>query len=374
LIEGALAGQSAGQAGHAGRLNPIYLEGKLFPLAAPAARELGLKDGEVVQALVQSRPGGDMALLLRGRLIDLPRPSPWVEGQTLNLKVQAAPSGPWALQLLPASTGLPSLPALLSAASETPLLFSKVANLLFRPAGLQELAQLFKPGTLDTLLQSVPRPDLQDQWRSLQLSMAQLTPQALSQAFAAGMGAEAWLARGLAAPVEDPKQLLRRLMAALARGDADDDSPEKISGLQRAVDDLEASQVQAVQAQSQSEVLMRMVLPFHDADPVELVFRRGAREGGKRPPLTVNVHSRSQVLGEIWLKTQLHTAEHVELTMWALQADVVRQAKSHAGELGRQLGDAGLTMKSFQIVHGARPSEPAAWRPSSRGMVVDVSA
>jgi hypothetical protein len=207
----------------------------------------------------------------------------------------------------------------------------------------------------------------------MQLSMAQLTPQILRQAMVAGMGAEVWLARGMVPPTDDPKQLLRRLIAALAQGEIDEDG-SKISGLQRAVDDLEASQVQAVQAQHQREMLMRMVLPFYDAEPVELIFRRAPRQGGKAPPLTVNVHSRSQSLGEIWLKTQLHGGERVELNMWALEVDVVRQARSRSTELGQQLVDAGLSMQSFQIVHGRRPAEPTEWRPSGRGMVVDVSA
>ena len=73
-----------------------------MPVAAPAARALGLSDGEVVEALVQTRPNGDMALLLRGRMLELPRPSPWAEGDKLSLRVQASPSGPWSLQLLPA--------------------------------------------------------------------------------------------------------------------------------------------------------------------------------------------------------------------------------------------------------------------------------
>lgn len=356
----------------AGQINPIFLEGKLLPLAVPAARELGLKDGDIVPATVQARGSGDMALLLRGRLLELPRPSPWPEGHTLSMRVIASPSGPWNLQLLPAngaSTALTTLPSQPAAAS----LISSVANLLFRPAGQPELAKLFQSGNLESLLQSVPRPDLQSQWRGMQLSMAQLTPQALSQFVAAGMGAEVWLARGMAPPADDPKQLLRRLMAAMERGESDEDG-SKIGGIQRAVDDLEASQVQAVQAQNQREMLMRMVLPFYDAEPVELVFRRAPRQGGKKPPLTVNVHSRSQSLGEIWLKTQLHGGERVELNMWAVEADVVRQAKSRATELGQQLVDAGLSMQSFQIVHGRRPAEPAEWRPSGRGMVVDVSA
>lgn len=363
MIEGSQASQSAGRA------NPIFLEGKLLPLAAPVARELGLKDGEVVQAMVQARPNGDMALLLRGRLLELPRPSPWPEGQNLSMRVQASPGGTWNLQLLPAVNTLPALTGPL----DSSVFISKVANLLFRPPGSQDLSQLFRPGTLDAILQSLPRPDLQTQWRSQQLSMAQLTPQALSQAVAAGMGAEAWLARGLTPPADDPKQLLRRLMTALARGESED-APEKVGVLQRAVDNIEASQVQAVQAQAQREMLMRMMLPFHDADPVELVFRRAPRDGAKPPPLTVNVHSRSQVLGEIWLKTELHGTDRVDLMMWALQADVARQAKARSGELRQQLDDAGLAMQSFQIVHGARPSEPGEWRPSGRGMVVDVSA
>jgi hypothetical protein len=367
---------SGPQASHlAGHANPIFLEGKLLPLAVPAARELGLKDGDIVQATVQARGGADMALFLRGRLLELPKPSPWPEGHTLNMRVIASPSGPWSLQLLPlssvstGSTALVTLPSLPSAAS----LISNVANLLFRPAGQPELAKLFQPGNLESLLQSVPRPDLQSQWRGMQLSMAQLTPQALSQFVAATMGAEVWLARGMSPPVDDPKQLLRRLIAAIQRDESDEDGT-KIGGIQRAVDDLEASQVQAVQAQNQREMQMRMVLPFYDAEPVELVFRRAPRVNGKSPPLTVNVHSRSQSLGEIWLKTQLHAGVRVELNMWAVDVDVVRQAKSRSAELGQQLVDAGLSMQSFQIVHGRRPAEPAEWRPTGRGMVVDVSA
>ncbi len=385
MIEGAQASQSAGRA------NPIFLEGKLLPLDAAIARALGLKEGEIVQGTVQAGPGGNLALLLRGRLLTLPQPSPWLAGQALSFKALSEPDGGWKLQLLPTpgapaaasaspagvasaslGLGLAGLSAAPLALNDAGVLVSRVANLLFRPAGLPELGQLFKPGVLENLLQSVPRPDLQAQWRSLQLSMAQLTPQALQRAIAAGMGAEVWLARGLTPPADDPKQLLRRLLAALAKPDGEDEDAS-ISPLKRAVEEIDASRVQAVQANAQQEVLLRMMLPFHDAEPVELVFRRAPRHGGETPPFTVNVHSRSQSLGELWLKTQLQ-GEKVELTMWALQADVVRQARARAPELAVQLVDAGLTMQGFQIHHGARPAEPADFRPSGRGMVVDVSA
>jgi hypothetical protein len=42
--------------------------------------------------------------------------------------------------------------------------------------------------------------------------------------------------------------------------------------------------------------------------------------------------------------------------------------------LGDELRAAGLNMRSFNVVHGARPAEASDWVPSGRGLVVDVSA
>ena len=129
-----------------------------------------------------------------------------------------------------------------------------------------------------------------------------------------------------------------------------------------------------VQAQAQRELLFTFVLPFKDAEPVELQFRRPPRQGDEQPPFIVNVHSRNEALGEIWLKTQLNGLDKVELTMWALQGGVVEQAKNRSAELASTLTEAGLTMQSFQVIHGPRPDSQPDWKPSGRGMVVDLSA
>jgi hypothetical protein len=351
-----------------GRANPIYLEGRILPLTVAQARALDLRDGQIVEAMVQSRGGDDLALLMRGKQLDLPRlplTAGWLPGQTVRLQVHMSPSG---LALHPmAENSLAQAP-----------FFSRVGNLLFRPPGLEQLGQLFRPGVLDALLQTAGRGDLMAQWRGMQLNMAQLNPQALAQAMSramvSAMGSEPWLNRGLPLPADDPKQLLRKLMAALSRNE-DGDAPESIGKLSQAVDDLESSQVQAVQAQAQKEVLISFVLPFVDAEPIELQFRRAPqKEGQERPPLVVNVHSRSEDLGEVWLKTQLQGLERVELTMWALREGVVEQARQRSGELGAQLAQAGLAMQSFQVIHGARPLGSADWVPSGRGLVIDIRA
>jgi len=371
------------------RINPIYLEGKLLTFQASIAQDLGLNDGQIVQALVRLH-GDQPKLLLQGRMIDAPASALAAPGESMWLRVQSKPDGPWNLQPVPppastqaASTALTlTTPPVMTEPSLAPVV-SRIANLLYRPTGAIELSQIFKPGTLDALLQTVARPDLLTQWRGLQLSMAQLTPAALKQAMMGAMGSEVWLSRGLSMASQDPKQMLRRLIDAIStsnlnaiqssNGD-DAETLGMISRLQRAVDDLEASQVQAVQAQAQREVLFNMTLPFADANPVELTIRRGPKQEGESPLLIINVHSKSEELGPVWLKTQLANSEQVDLTMWSENPNVVSQARVRSSLLGQELGNAGLTMKSFQVIQGARPIEAAVWTPSGRGLVVDVSA
>jgi hypothetical protein len=293
-------------------------------------------------------------LVLQGRNLPLPGLQPSQVGESIWLRAQGG-------TLVPVNA--------------QPLV-SRIASLLYRPSVNAELSQLFQPGTLDELLSKVQRPDLQAQWRGMQLSMAQLTPAALRQAMMGAMGAEVWLARGMQPPVQDTKQLLRKLIAEInVSGNVDEGvDGGVIEKLTQAVDDIEASQVQAVQAQAQQEVLFSMTLPFADSNPVELTVRRGPRQDGEQPVLTVNVHSKTEELGPVWLKTQLMNAQQIELTMWAENEAVVTQARARSYLLGDELRAAGLNMRAFSVVHGARPSEVSDWTPSGRGLVVDVSA
>jgi hypothetical protein len=371
------------------RINPIYLDGKLLTFQASIAESLGLKDGQIVQALVRLH-GDQPKLLLQGRMIDAPASALAAPGESMWLRVQNKAEGQWSFQPVPAPAGTQAsstaltltAPTLMMAPSLAPVV-SRIANLLYRPTGAVELSQLYKPGTLDALLGTIARPDLLTQWRGLQLSMSQLTPSALQQAMMGAMGSEVWLARGMPMAAQDPKQMLRKLIDAISTNnlnanqlnDGDDaDSIGIISRLQRAVDDIEASQVQAVQAQAQQEILFNMTLPFADANPVELTIRRGPKQEGESPLLIINVHSKSEELGPVWLKTQLANSEQVELTMWSEDPSVVSQARSRSSLLGQELSSAGLTMKSFQVIQGARPTETSVWAPSGRGLVVDVSA
>ena len=52
-----------------GRLNPFYLDGRAITLLLPIAQQLGLRDGQIIQAAFEMR-GEALKLLYNGQVID----------------------------------------------------------------------------------------------------------------------------------------------------------------------------------------------------------------------------------------------------------------------------------------------------------------
>lgn len=360
------------------RISPIFPQGAASPplIEASTARALGLQDGQVVQALVQAR-GDQIALLLKGRLIDLPSGLNWAIGQTVDLRVQAQSPKQWALILQQEGTELG-----LSTS------FSRLGSLMFRTPGLPNLMQLFQPGVLDGLLAQLDRPDLQAQWRNMRLNMARLSGAEVGQAVLAALGSEAQIASGRSPLTTDPKQLLHHMLNAL-RQDAGTNSEDSsaLQALQRGFDDLESAQVHSAQVSMapppldlslQPNLAFTMVLPFSDANPVELAFQRHRSPDSGSDLLSVNVHSNSDAYGELWLKTELRGTNTVDLVMWATQAAVAELARSQGQALQEQLQSTGLVLQSFQVIAGPRPEAEVPplpqWVSTEPGRVLDLQA
>jgi hypothetical protein len=356
-----------------GRVNPVFIEGRQsLPLVeAPVARELGLTDGQVVLATVQSR-GEQLGLLLRGRLIEVPPRQDWQVGQALSFRVQVNTDG--SLTLHPLATAAPpeALPPLVDLTPKP--VVSRIGNLLFRPPGTPDTQSLFRPGAMDALLVTVARPDLQAQWNAMRLTTAGLTPDLIRQALIGAMGSEAGLVKGQRPTASDPKQMFHNLLLALVQSNtASEDTVSAREQIKRAIDEVESAQVHAVQTQSQGAMMFSLVLPFKDAEPVELSFERSPAAQDQLQLLTVNVHSQSREFGELWLKTELHGQHQVELVMWAARASIAEQAQKLSAALGLELQGAGLSMRSFQVIHGARPAPPVEQAPTESGLILDVT-
>lgn len=361
------------QAALPGRLNPIYLEGRPLQLETPIAQQLGLRDGQIVQASVELR-GEALKLLLNGKLFDLPPALRFRPGDSLFLRAYQGANG-WLLKIFdpaaqPAATAAAAAPASPPEPPAAQINASRLAALSLRPPMSPTLLDLFAPRQAAALLQTTANPELAAMFQRMQLSMRGLSGASLQAAvLGSGFWMEALLSRGQSPPATDTKAWLRRMIRAL--GDKD---TSVVAGLKRAIDDIESAQVESLSAQSRGELSFGMVLPFMDANPVHVRFFRPARQPGREaPPFSVDIHTENEVLGEIWLKTSITRASHVDLMMWALKGSAVKLARKHSDALGQRLQQAGLTMDSFRIFHAARPSLPEGWSPPA-GAMLDVSA
>ena len=348
------------------RVAPIHMDMRTTYVEAPVARQLGLHDGQVVQALVAVR-NDQLKLVLNDHAFNMPL-SPYIkEGDLAQLRAQLLPSGKWALQLL--HTGSFAGPH-----AAAPALPTRLNTLLFQPSGFASLLTLLRPGVLESLVPPVQDgAELKKRITAQRLNMGSLQASGLKR-FILGetKATEATLQAG-DVPVDSTKLLLRLLMAQRDR--VEEQGGSEAHELQRALDDVEAAQVQSSQHQAKGDLSFALVIPFIDADPVELEFeKKGNKPGQPKQPLVVNMHTQSRALGEVWLKTTISDSSQVDLTMWALSKDVADLAKFNASELTYEIENAGLVMGSFQVYNAPRPSLNEDRPAPDHGALVDTQA
>jgi len=332
----------------------------------PVARDLGLRDGEIVKGTIKA-DGDALKLILNGLPIELPEGHGLQAGDTPTFRVFQSPEG-LLLQPLrgPAAAQLPLAP--MPAAMASPLAGSHLMSLLLHPNGLTALTQLMSSGLLDKALSALNTPELTAAMRQGRPSMSRLTSTGLRKAVAgSGLWAEASLTQSRGPTGNDTKLLLLKLLK-----DSAGDAAIK-EALGRGLEDIESAQLQAVQAQTNHELLLNLVIPFSDANPVRLSFHRPAptREQPD-PPYTVNLHSHNDFLGEIWLKTAITDKTQVDMTMWARLPEVASAASKGSRMLAIELEKSGLKMNSFVVYNGARQDPAADNAPP--GAIVNVQA
>ena len=364
----------------------ILLEGRLPMFEAPAVASLGLRDGQVVRPLVEVRDG-QLQLLLQGLAIAVPAPMRLAAGTRAPWQVRLDASG--RATLVPVEEDTP--PPLAPAATGREIAAQRVAQtqagrleqLALRPPGMSSLGALMQPGALAALFQAAPQSAIGAQIEQLLRQWpqtSQITPELLRRLLRQGGWAqEAALARGqkpTGAEGPDAKSMLRTLLA-----DWTESSPATRALLQGALDDIESRQMQsAIDQAAGRDLVFSMLLPFADAPPVQVRWSRARERGqegeGGASPWVVDLHTRSSVFGEVWLRTRISDRTRVELVMWAQRAELVAQARASSPSLTAWLHEAGLRMTSIQIIHGSPPPgiEPAGAPVGESGRLVDLRA
>jgi hypothetical protein len=370
----------------ASRIGPVQAENRSVWVQTPVAQQLGLRDGQIVQATVEVRDQR-VRLWLKDFFFELP--NGWVlkDGDKPFLRVSHN-AGSWGFLIqaypngqAPVGTatpvnqlfGLHTTPPLSAEMAAQPEPQSnRLGMLLMHPPGFATFSKLLNDvgqGSLDGQTEIGPWLQRLLQQRN---SLAQMNPSMLRKAvMGQARSIENILLKGQVG-ADDPKTLLKTLLGLLSE---EGNNKDMIRQVEDASTEFEAAQAQSAQKMQQGELSLHVILPFIDADPVDLHFQRPPRKKDQEePPLSVDIHSRSRVLGELWLNTQISKGNDVDLVMWALRGEVAHLAKERSGELGLELGSAGLQLQSFQIFNAPRPLVRVGESSGTRGSVIDLRA
>jgi len=344
------------------RPTPIFLEGSAaIQLTQQAAKDLGLKDGQIVQGVIAAR-GDLLKLLINNKELEWPGSSRFKLGDKLDFRVDSSIFG---RSLVPIR-GLTTSPGNTPPAIPSPALL----QLMHRPDQPSVLAGLFKSGGIEALAAQLGGSE---QLRaSLMLSMAKLSMEKLSPMSVkrglsnSGLFGEQLLASGVVRQGPDLKQLLRSLLRNAPLQSAIG------AELKGAIDEVESKQLESLQAQQSRELSYSFVLPFMDANAVEIELYSGAsNSAAEGQEWIINLHTESPSLGELWLKTTLQSAASIQMVMWAPRVDVADRAREAASELQYELQRFGLTLEKLDVLNARRPS--ACEGLSGSGQMVDLS-
>jgi len=329
------------------------------PITQPIAAELGLKSGQVVQALVSSA-GDKMALQLNNRDIPLPPGMRLPEGQ-VTLRVAQGQQG---LVLL--FNQAPATPA--SQAAAVGGLSATLAEILAKPSSKSQISSVFSPRTLETLLsgQGLDREAVRLQ--NQRLDSNNLNAQAIARGIQfGGLNTERALLEGISLSAQTLKPWLRQILRLLP---AQSELTTRIGEL---IGDLERFQLDSIPSSTSREYSgFASLLLFRDQPPVELIFERFQSVDDERhSSWVINLHTSLEHLGEIWLKSTF-SQSNVELVMWAVEKKTAELAKEGSLDLQEAFSELGLTMQSFQILNSERTNFPERSIPTHSNLDLEA--
>jgi hypothetical protein len=376
-----------------GRDPTVATDARLPLLPAAEVLRLGLRDDQVVRAVVEVR-GDRPQLLIDGRPASAASGLAAPAGTDQQASVQLRPDGSAVLRPVGHAPGPanaapgPATPAAatttataaaasstLSAAQTPPPVQSRFEQLLWRPGGMAALLPLLAATGLAQALPAatVVRPEVQrllNELQRLRPSMASLSGTSLREAItASGFFTEAAVGRG-APSASDLKSVLRQMGALAAEA-----GPEAAQPLQEAVADIESAQLRAVEGLVAGQYGIQIALAFADAPPVRLgLSRADAGRDGAGTVWFIDVSTASDSLGELWLASRVSETHGVEVTVWASRQDTCARAAERGSELASLLSAWQIELAGFRVVHGRRPSDEAQPRDLPDGRFVDISA
>ena len=358
------------QLNFATRPTPIFLEGVVaVRVSEQMAKNVGLRDNQIIRGVIENR-NGLLKLIFNNQEFEWSASKKFKPGDKIDFRYESSVYGRSLRAISQAPTlGISSAPlssTVLSSTGASSLTGTspRLLSLLYRPDQPSMLSQLFKPGGLELLLSQVAHLPAQSGLGQLRQSMGGLSGDAVKNALLnSGLFGEFLL--GSQSPQRtDLKQLLRNLLRNMPLQSA-------VGNIEMAIDEIESRQIESLQAQQNREISYHFVLPFGDSNPVEVHLERGASSPEQEESdWVINLHTDSEVLGELWLKTTLKDTASLEMIMWVQRPHVAAMARTATLGLEQELKAFGLQLTKLSVLNAIRPTLDA--RLSGPGHVVDV--
>ena len=328
------------------RLSPLVLESSVaVAVSEKVAREIGLADNQVIRGVIATR-GGLIKLLINGQELGWASTKKFKQGDSIDFRVRTTANGkillPISVELAkPLKTANP-----LSSSGES----SRLLSLLYKPGSGAIQSEFFKPSMVREVLTQSLDPNLSQTIAQIMYKMRGIAPNTVRDALlGSGLFGEFSLKTQVSGPL-DLKQIMRKLLFASKSNGSATGTIEKI------VDEIEGRQLEALQAQQKQELSYHFVMPFVDANPVEIHFQRGAiGVDGELPIWVINLHTKSEDIGELWLKTTVTPDLDIGMTLWADNIDTAEKASEATSSLEKSLAEFGLKLTNLTILNALRP-------------------
>ena len=338
-----------------------------------AARELQLRDGQIVKALVE-HGGKHLLLSANERSFRLPVGSIYSAGATLYLRYASSIYGK---HLLPTNQSSSSKSV---SSARPPTLASSPSVLVqaalsyigkLNSAGLtsQDLASILGVSGFAALVEKARDGSISEKFRLPQLPSRRST-------ISPRLVADALLYSGLFSESISTDKIRGRLdikQTLLLLREAYSQDIEQISKISGALDAIELNQIESLIAQERRDVLYRFALPFQEGSTVqvEIEGRNQGKNNGTRT-WSIALDTADPNLGDISVKASLLDKGVLDIMFWADRPGTVSLMKNMLSELTYELERYQITASSTNVIVGRRVRENSAENNEGQGTFLDL--
>ena len=348
------------------RPNLVYIEGgtSALRLAPEQARGLGLREGQVINALVANRPDGSV-LLLGAKSLALP--PGFAAGQTAVSLLVSLVGGQMVLSLADRQPNTQIKPRAQGAPQQR-------FNRLLSQIGSFHLSRQLDPESLSRLIEQFGDSEEGQSLRQLLLSGRSLLPDQVKRALEnSGLFLENQLKTGQIIEGVSLKSILLAIQRLMKSRQID------ASGIGGAIDELEARQLDSLSSMLGGRGFnFSWILPFIDQMPVFLSI--GKKGEDEKDEQKVGERSAWYVDLEIPVKDKVSCGANVEfdkenqvkITAWIPHKQLFSLAVEHKIKLSDLLQRSGLSVLGIQFYPTQRAEREPSIPPGFKGLEVSV--